>query len=139
MNCRSIVKLALRLALARGLGSVLSKVMLSSEKTRRYYVIMLCLFVLLFFVHAKLSGFHGSAFTAAGSVHGHSSDQKMEVNETGKLFPILCLLIVIFSYCRIVSTKRFTLPPVVRVVCSRASFDPDRFLRPPPALIPSRL
>jgi hypothetical protein len=112
---------------------------LTNEKTRRYYVVLLCLFVLLFFAHAKLSGFQTTVLTSAGSAHGHSSDQKMDVNEFGKLFPILCLLIVVFAYSRIVSTRRLTAPAFVRVVCSRASFDPDRFLRPPPAVIPSWL
>ena len=109
--------------------------MFVSEKARRYYVLLLCLFVLLFFVHAKLSVYSGSAAKLSGPGHVVSSDQKIDLNKAGKLLPVLVVFLVV-SVRRVPSAPRARLPKQVFRPFLSQEFDPVRFLRPPPVIIP---
>lgn len=102
------------------------------ERTRWLSIVFLCLFVLLFFVHAKLPTFGGTAVRASYHLQDISTSQKMDLRGSGPHLAMLCLLSAVL-FTRIIATKSYPLPKEVRVTYDSSSFDPDRFLRPPPA------
>ncbi len=109
--------------------------MFENKKVRQVYVVVLCLFVFTFFVQAKLSAYSSSLLPTTGAVHSVSQAQKLDLNKIGKLIlPLLLVLLVLSrskeSDCH--EVRHF--PRLVRPLLSQ-SFDPDRFLRPPPSIL----
>jgi cytochrome c biogenesis factor len=109
--------------------------MARDEKTRRNCVVVLCLFVCLFFAHAKLSGLQyrvevnsGADFTA------FSAAEKMDTNKiicTAVLFWVLTL--TLYSYLPLrIKVAGYAL--VTELPRSQSSLDACRFLRPPPVV-----
>lgn len=101
---------------------------------RRFYVVLLCLFVFSFFVNAKLSVYAGSLLSS-GAASNVSQAQKLDPNMGGKLFlPLFLVLLVFFAPRRRDVAPRFRTPQLQAPPFLSHAFDPDRFLRPPPSI-----
>ena len=107
--------------------------MFVSKKARRFYVLMLCLFVFSFFVHAKLAAYSATSHLSGGPVHTASDAQKLDLNKAGKvILPLLLVLLVVTVRQRDDSAEFGPSRRLERPFLSHR-FDPDRFLRPPPS------
>ena len=109
---------------------------------RHLQVVFLCLFVCLFFAHAKLSVYEQhQADNAATSTHLWVSGQKIEVQEHGTFVPPL-LVLILFVWALSVpklSQASIKAPMGATLPCRLLSFEIQHCFKPPPAFVSVRL
>ncbi len=109
------------------------------EKIRKISILILCLFVCLFFVNAKLSRLHSRLeLTSGADAKNFTIYQKMD-NKGGSTVAVLFVLLIAASFClpRREQLERFT--PALHFSPVQTGYELYRFLRPPPMPAPIRL
>ncbi len=108
--------------------------MFRNQNARQVYVVLLCLFVFSFFMHAKLSVYSPTSASPIGAVHSVSHVQKLDLNKAGKLLLPALLVLLLVATGKEDDSPKVPRPPAFVRSFPAQGFDPDRFLRPPPVI-----